>query len=98
MGTVVEDIMTPRTVVLMLSKDLTVKETIDKHEPLRFSRMPIYDKDIDDVVGVVQRVNIYEKIGDDEPGCSLEAIARPLHSVPEAANWPPPALASSSAR
>jgi CBS domain containing-hemolysin-like protein len=47
------DIMTPRTVVFALPADETVRAVVDRHQPLRFSRIPIYSGSIDALVGFV---------------------------------------------
>ena len=38
----VRDIMTPRTVMIMGEEDMTVKEFYEDHDPLRYSRIPLY--------------------------------------------------------
>ena len=49
----VADTMTPRTVAVMLPADTTVSE-LTRHEAANsFSRIPVFDKDIDDVIGYV---------------------------------------------
>lgn len=51
----VEDAMTPRTVVFSVPQDMTVANFYEKHEPVRFSRIPVYEEDKDDVTGFVLR-------------------------------------------
>ncbi len=51
----VRDIMTPRTVMFSLSADLSIAEVQDKGSVLNHSRIPVYDKDADDIVGIVLR-------------------------------------------
>ncbi len=58
-GTLVKDAMTPRTVVFSLSQDLTVEEFFHKHDKTAFSRIPIYGKDRDDVIGFVFRNDLF---------------------------------------
>lgn len=48
-----KDIMTPRTVVISLDEDATVREAIEQRSVMRFSRIPIWREDEDDVVGYV---------------------------------------------
>ncbi len=55
-----EQVLTPRTVVHMLPRNLTVSEALEIPETKRFSRMPIYDDDLDDITGKVLRVDLYE--------------------------------------
>jgi len=79
----VQDVMTPRTVVFMLQKDLTVGQALDQYAPLRFARIPIYGDDSDDVVGVVLRHDLDATLREGRDQCALEEIARPIHAVPE---------------
>jgi len=55
-----EEILTPRSVVHMLHKDLSVTEALDNPQTLQFSRMPVYGKDIDDIQGIVIRADLFE--------------------------------------
>jgi len=64
-------VMTPRNVVFMLSKDMTVTEAIAQHSPLRFSRIPIYKTGPDDIIGIVLRHEIYDKAGEEHAGFKL---------------------------
>ena len=52
------DIMTPRTVVFALPQAQTVGETLTAHPQLRFSRIPVYDKDRDDITGFVLKSDL----------------------------------------
>lgn len=79
----VETIMTPRTVVLMLKKDLTVGQVIEQHKILPYSRIPIYSETADDIKGYVLRHEIYKRVAADEHEITLESIAREIHAVPE---------------
>ncbi len=47
--------MTPQTVVFSLPETTLVHEFFDQHKEVRFSRIPIYDKDQDHVNGFVLR-------------------------------------------
>ena len=77
------DIMTPRTVVLMFRKDMTVGEVIEQHKILPYSRIPIYSESADDIKGYVLRHEIYKRVAADEHHITLESIAREIHAVPE---------------
>ena len=51
---VVSEIMIPRTQVYALDMELTINEAIDElNEDTRYSRVPIYDENIDNVKGIV---------------------------------------------
>ncbi|MDJ0837923.1 MAG: CNNM domain-containing protein [Acidobacteriota bacterium] len=53
-----EDIMTPRIVVFSLEEDLTVEAVLEAHPEIRFSRIPIYKDNPDNVVGFVLRSDL----------------------------------------
>ena len=51
---VVSEIMIPRTQVYALDMELTISEAIDElNEDTRYSRVPVYDENIDNVRGIV---------------------------------------------
>jgi len=49
----VQDIMLPRVDVVAVEKDDTLKEIDDKFRENAFSRMPVYDESIDNVLGIL---------------------------------------------
>lgn len=79
----VYDIMTPRTVVLMLQQKLTIGEVMQRHRALPFSRIPIYGDSLDDVTGFVLRHDILSRAAHDEDNICLCDIKRDLHPIPE---------------
>ena len=79
----IETIMTPRTVVLMFQKDMTVGEVIKQHKIIPFSRIPIYNETADDIKGYVLRHEIYKRVAADEHHVKLESIAHEIYVVPE---------------
>ena len=54
----VHDAMTPRTVVFSLPEQLHVQEFFHKYDQVRFSRIPIYRDDPDQVTGFVLRSDL----------------------------------------
>ncbi|SQH77621.1 conserved membrane protein of unknown function [Shewanella benthica] len=51
-------IMTPRTVMFSLPSSLSNEAFASRHKATPFSRIPIYDKDPDDVIGFINRNDI----------------------------------------
>ncbi|MEM9883797.1 MAG: hemolysin family protein [Planctomycetota bacterium] len=80
----VEDVMTPRPVVLMLQRDRTVAEVFDEHGRLRFSRIPVYGKDRDDVTGHVTRFALHQARHEGHGDAPLLDLAQPLGDALEA--------------
>ncbi|MCB0215497.1 MAG: HlyC/CorC family transporter [Chloroflexi bacterium] len=79
----VRDIMTPRIVVTALPERLTVGQVLGRQGPLRYSRIPVYGEDIDDVTGFVLRLDIVNAGARDQHDKVLAQLRRPLHTVPE---------------
>lgn len=83
----VRQAMTPRTVAYTLSEHLTVGQAMAKRRDWdRHSRIPVYDKDGDDIVGFVLSREILLLAGDDAHECLLSTIIKPVHFVPETAS------------
>jgi len=80
----VRQIMTPATVTFMLSADLRVEEAMREQEMLSMhSRIPIYRKNSDDVIGIVLRKDILSKAARGEEKKILRDLMHPVHFVPE---------------
>lgn len=79
----VEDIMTPRSVIFALRNTDTVGRVIDKHSPIAFSRIPIFGKDLDQIVGIVSRYTLVNKQAEDQFNINMSEIMNPIHSVTE---------------
>jgi CBS domain containing-hemolysin-like protein len=62
----VSEIMTPRTVVTALEKNTTVDEVIRDFKNIPFARIPVYEENIDEMVGVVRRRDLLSKMADGE--------------------------------
>jgi len=82
----VRQVMTPRTVVFSLSENLTISEALKQKEQWsRHSRVPVFDKDQDDVVGVVLSRNVLLSLSEGNKKQKLSELMQPVHFVPEAA-------------
>lgn len=53
--TPIKNIMTPQAVVFSLSSQLKVEEYFEQHDSVRFSRIPVFNKNPDDITGFVLR-------------------------------------------
>ncbi|EAY29668.1 CNNM domain-containing protein [Microscilla marina] len=84
----VKDVMTPRTVVLAADENLTVQELFDDKKFLRVSRIPIYQQNIDQVVGFIHKHDLLDKMASDERNVPLSAIKRKIMIIPEETRIP----------
>jgi len=62
----IETILTPRTVVTAIEQSLTVKEVFQQIPNLPFARIPVYQNNIDTIVGVVRRRDLLKCKADDQ--------------------------------
>ena len=83
----VSKIYTPRKVVFTLQKEDFLrsfhhKDKIDSEKLREFSRVPIYDKDIDDIVGVVISKEVFHEYLKDEYD-NKEELIKPVFHINE---------------
>lgn len=78
----VEDIMTPRTVVMAMPEDDTIQQAGQKIDELPFSRIPVYHETIDNVTGFVLRDELLRELTQPNNDKPLSTIARDIHVVP----------------
>jgi CBS domain containing-hemolysin-like protein len=79
----VEHIMTPRTVVFSLPGEMTVAEARKLQPEWPHSRIPVYDNNQEDIVGVVYRRQVLEALADDRDELKLSDLMRPVRFVLE---------------
>ena len=78
---VAEDVMTPRSVVFSLQKDSTVGDVVEEHTPIAFSRIPVFNKDMDDILGFVHRYDLVNKQAEDKFDTKMNEILEPIHTI-----------------
>jgi CBS domain containing-hemolysin-like protein len=76
-----QEVMTPRTQMVALERDLTVEEAADVVAQARRSRYPVYVESLDDIVGVVHAKDVLTAIRQ-QPGATVGTIMRPPLFVP----------------
>ena len=79
---IVSEIMVPRTEVFALDKELTIKEVIDiLSEDTRYSRVPVYEETIDNIVGIVYIKDILLSKKDENR--KIKELMKKAYYVPE---------------
>ena len=73
-----KDVMTPRTVMKAEDENTTVKDFFDKNMNLRFSRIPIYSDDADNIKGLVLKDEIFKEMALDNMDKKLSEIKRDI--------------------
>ncbi len=77
----VKDIMTPRTVLFATAESMTVKEFYEKHQEVKFSRIPVYRKNIDHITGYVLKHDLLMKKIEGENDIQLKNFSRKIPTV-----------------
>jgi len=75
------DIMTPRTVISGLPQDITVTEALDAKPSVTFSRLPIYEKDLDHITGFILRDDLLHSKARDRGDFKLQTLRRDIKTV-----------------
>ncbi len=78
--TTVREAMVPLVDVIAIPEEATVEEAIAKIQERGFSRLPVYQERIDQVVGVLTAMDLLRR-GPEET--TIKALIRPAHYVPE---------------
>lgn len=81
----VKDVLTPRTVVFSLQKDLKLTEAYHEILQLEHSRVPVYDKEPEDVVGFILTLELFKYLLEGKKELALKDIMRPVRFVVETA-------------
>jgi CBS domain containing-hemolysin-like protein len=74
----VRDIMTPRSVIMMVDEDQTMNEIYDEINPMVFSRIPVYHEHPDNITGVILKDNILENLAQDKHSVKASEIKRDI--------------------
>ena len=76
------EVMTPRTEIVGLPVDATLEETIAIVDEGRFSRYPVFDESIDDIIGIVLAKDLLTVVHRPPPDFALRTLMRDAHVVP----------------
>jgi len=82
------DIMTPRTVMKALSVNLSVSEAQKASLETNFSRLPVYDNTIDEIIGVVLRDELLAFETQGRGNAHLNELMRDIKRVPSSLSLP----------
>ncbi|UCF56301.1 MAG: DUF21 domain-containing protein, partial [Deltaproteobacteria bacterium] len=81
----VKDVMTPRTVIFSLSEHLTLEKASKESHRWEHSRFPVYDKEMEDIVGIVLTKELFIALSEGKKDMPLTELMRPVHFVVETA-------------
>ncbi|PLY11179.1 MAG: transporter [Arcobacter sp.] len=78
----IKEILTPRSVMYAIEKNTKIKDILDDKRTYKFSRVPIYDGTIDNMVGVVLTKKLFKQaIKDSE--VTIDTIMTPVFALNE---------------
>ncbi len=79
----VKEIVTPRKEIVAISDDSTIEEIHDVFKESKFTRLPIYNGTIDNIIGILNEKDFYQEIMDreDHPNkeFNVKEIMQPIH-------------------
>lgn len=84
-----KDVMTPRTVMKIANETEVIEDFYEKNKTLRFSRIPVYHEDSDNIKGLVLKTDMLQAIVNGEGKRTLADIRRSIlitnrsKSIPE---------------
>lgn len=83
---VVREVMVPRVDVIAADVDQPLDETIDTLIGTGFTRLPIYEGSLDNVIGVLHAKDLLRYLRHGRQGLTIRAVMRPAAFVPENKN------------
>ncbi|MFT5691507.1 MAG: CBS domain containing-hemolysin-like protein [Oceanicoccus sp.] len=78
-----EQVLTPRSVVHMLNENTTITEALDDDKTVQFTRMPVYGANIDDIVGIVNKRDLFQTERKGNGGLTISSKIKPIIRVSE---------------
>lgn len=79
----VKDIMTPRIVVYAAEESDSIDSYYSEHDEIRFSRIPLYNEDIDNITGYFLKDHLLEALIKNRGENNLSTLKREIIGVPE---------------
>ena len=79
----IQEILTPRTVVFALDGNRTIKDIVENEPAIfKFSRVPVYDGDIEKITGIVMTKKIFKQALEDN-SVTLKNIQKGIYKINE---------------
>ncbi|PLX04579.1 MAG: hemolysin [Marinilabiliales bacterium] len=79
----VSQIMTPRVVVAVADEKLNLNDFFKNKEYLKFSRIPVYSENDENITGYVFRQEVFEKLAEGKNELKLKDVKREIVVVPK---------------
>lgn len=82
-GIKVSEIMTPRVVISSADEEMCLDDFLKNKDFLRFSRIPVFSSNVENITGYVFRQTVFEKLAEDMTGLKLKDIKRNITIIPD---------------
>ncbi|MGA9997364.1 MAG: hemolysin family protein [Pyrinomonadaceae bacterium] len=79
----VSEVMTPRTEIVALPMSATVREARDEVIDSKYSRLPVYRDQIDNIEGVIYVRDLLQYWAEGKEDVAIAPLLRPIYEVPE---------------
>jgi CBS domain containing-hemolysin-like protein len=79
----VREVMTPRPDIVAIPADATLEELHAKVVETKFNKIPVYEKSLDDIFGVVYAQDLLHVADQDLPKRKVRELAKPALFIPE---------------
>lgn len=77
------EIMVPETDVVSIDASLTIRDALNVYNKHQFSRLPVYEKKDDNIIGMIYLKDVFMLLSKEEDDTPLKKIVRPILLVPE---------------
>lgn len=81
--TPVREVMIPRIDIVALESDITLNEAVDQALEGGFSRIPVYEETIDNIIGVLYTKDMLKQLREGHEAQPIRDLVRPAYFVPE---------------
>lgn len=82
--TTVKEVMVPETEIISINANSTQQQTLDIFTKYQFTRLPVYEDETDNVIGMLHQKDFFQLLSKKEEK-PLSEIVRPIMFIPESA-------------
>ncbi len=72
----IHEVMTPRTIVVAISEDTSLQEFFESKDFMRYSRIPVYKEQIDNITGYILKFDVLAKMALGKNKLSVSVVKR----------------------
>lgn len=81
--TMVRKVMTPRLDISAVEANATIDELIQTVTASGHSRLPVYDEDLDNIIGIVHVKDVLQALASERRSATVRELMRPPYFIPE---------------